>query len=214
MPGSHQGGVTVGTYAAIGEVGETLIRMLRERLSEHWGSQVNDTVILAAPSAAGEDDSIWMTLYLYRVAENPHRKNDRRQERDGEFAQPPLALDLYYLLTSYPVETDTTNKTEESVKQHAVLGEAMQTMQDNAILRGATLSGSLSADREVRIVLDTTSMDELLSVWNTFEDRPYQPSAVYQVGPIFVQSERTESLERVRRRRVDAFDTGDGDGDA
>ena len=195
----------MGEYAAIGETGQTLVTMLRDRLREHWGSQLDDNVVLAPPTYAQEDREPWLTLFLYRVTENAHLKNTERQQRNDTITHPPLALDLYYLLTAYPVKDRTMKRTDETVKQHAVFGEAMQAMQDNAILRGSDLAGSLSEDDEVRIALHSMTTEEVLSIWNTFEERPYELSVSYVVGPIFIESEREAELHRVKERKVNEY---------
>jgi hypothetical protein len=197
----------VAEYSAVGEVGQTLVTMLRNRLREHWGAQLDndDAIVLAPPTYAPKNKEPWITLFLYRVTENSHLKNAKPQQSNGTITQPPLALDLYFLLTAYAVKDVTLTRTEETVKQHAVFGEAMQVMQDNAILRGSDLAGSLSEDDKIQITLHSMTTEEVLNIWNTFEERPYELSVSYVVGPVFLESTREGDLHRVKERRVDEY---------
>ena len=78
-----QEAVTVAGYQAIGEVSQTLVAMLQDRLREHWNAQLDDKVILTPPTVADEDTRPWLTLYLYHVEANAHRSNAPRRGRSA-----------------------------------------------------------------------------------------------------------------------------------
>ena len=185
--------------SAIADVGESLIGLLRE----HLGRPRNE-VALASPESVGDGDRLRLTLYLYRVAQNADLKNARRSVAEDDFRDPPLALDLYYLLTAHPAGGGD-DPTGRSMDQHQVLGHAMQVFHDHAVLRGSALDESLATrDEEVRITMNPTdqgSFDQLLSMWGTFQDRPYQPSVSYLVSPVLIESTETRPAGRVLERR-------------
>lgn len=196
--------------SAIADVGQTLLAALRDRMSDLVD---RDEIALASPSTLGNGNEARLTLFLYRITENADLKNARRHEIEPSspegpprFRPPPLALDLYYLLTAHP-STGGSDETERSSEQHLVLGRAMQVLHDNAILRGSDLRGSLTDDaeedepeEEVRISVtptDPPAMDNLVSLWGTFPDQPFQPSLSYLVSPVRIDSEREIPTGRV-----------------
>lgn len=196
--------------SAITDVGLTLIEVLRDRM----GDLVDpDEIALASPGTIGNGNEARLTLFLYRITENADLKNARRQAidpttaGDPPFHRPsPLALDLYYLLTAHPA-TGGGDETERSGQQHLVLGRAMQVLHDNAILRGSELKDSLAYDpeegrpeEEVRITVEPTdspAMDDLVNLWGTFPDQPFQPSLSYLVSPVRIDSKREIPIGRV-----------------
>src|SRR5207249_1001588 len=99
-------------------------------------SGATDPVVFDSPGVllqAGNTNCV--SLFLYRVVENADLKN-RPPMRvvPNRTRQPPLALNLYYLLT--PLKKN--NK-----EAHLLLGRIMQEIADNSILRGSALSGGL-----------------------------------------------------------------------
>lgn len=198
--------------SAIADVGQTLVEILRSEMT----LLDTDEVSLASPASVGDGNDARLTLYLYRVTENGDLKNARRQEENGEFREPPLALDLYYLLTAHPA-TGGNDETDRTSEQHAILGQAMQVLHDNAILRGTELVGSLANDpddphdveEEVRIAVTPTeqpSFDALVSLWGTFPDLAYQPSLSYLVSPVEIDSLRTTTVRRVVEKEEQYYD--------
>lgn len=189
-------------HTAIADAGETLVDLLREELG---GLIENDEQVeLRSPEGVSDSDEVRLTLYLYRVAENGELRNQRRQavaESPDRLQPAPLALDLYYLLTAHP-SSGSSGETSRTRTQHLMLGRAMQILQDNAILRSTDLfDTSLAADRELHLSVYPERMEDVTSIWNTFSDKPYEPSVAYIVGPVLIDS--TEELPAARVETVD-----------
>lgn len=185
-------------HTAIAEVGETLVAILREQLGTLISN--DDEVALDSPEGVDPADEIRLTLYLYRVTENGELRNQNRQtvaNHPDRLRPPPLALDLYYLLTAHPT-MGTGDESDQTRIQHLVLGRAMQVLQDNAVLRATDLQPtSLAADRELHLSVYPEPMEEVTSIWNTFPNKPFEPSVAYVVGPVLVESTREMSADRV-----------------
>ena len=184
----------MGDYRAIADVGETLITLLRDNMSD----LVNpDSIVLLSPAEV-EDQSIRLTLFLYSIMENPHMKNqEMRTLSPTELGYPPLTLDLYYLLTAY-ASTQIPDRTEQTLEQHRILGRAMRIFYDNAILGGTILQGSLEGtSEELRIVLNSISLDDLTKIWSAFQEEGYRLSVSYLVTPTNIDSTRDMSMQRV-----------------
>lgn len=189
-------------YSAIADAGEAIVGMLRDRMDDLVD---RNEVALASPGSTGTNDDARLTVYLYRVSENAHLINTGRQPvGHDQVRRPPLALDLYYLLTAHSPggNSDETAKTRE---QHAVLGRALQVMREDPVLRGSDLRGSLADGSELRISrvsMNEQSMDELVSIWNTFGETPFQPSVSYLVSPVIIETTEEEPVQRVVERRL------------
>jgi hypothetical protein len=98
-----------------------------------------------------------LSLFLYRVVENSEVKNRLLEARNGKRLDPPLALNLFYLIT--PLIADNEGD-EESVKNtHKLLGKVMQIFYDHATPKGADLKGILqNTAEEFRIILNPISV--------------------------------------------------------
>jgi hypothetical protein len=189
------------SYQVIGAVDLTLRDLL-------WSEMKSDSVItgilttetqitLEPPSKLVKDtepESNALSLYLYRVAENPEMKNRPLEVADAHRqVYPPLALNLYYLIT--PVTNSTDN-------DHTVLGKALQILYRYSILNGSLLKGVLAGtDLQLKIILNPISLDELSNLWSAFL-RPYRLSVSYEVKVVFIDSERETSGERILERRL------------
>lgn len=168
------------------DVSSTLLRLLNDALTP-------GTVTLAPPKNATSR----LTLFLYKVLENPYLKNEDRRIRqaaDGSLLEepPPLFVDLYYLLTAHAL----TAQPDEPIKAQRALSRAMRVLYDNGILAGSAIqttstadSGLTSADT-LRITLNPISMEDMTRIWSVFPDTQYELSVTYLVTPVPIQSAR------------------------
>lgn len=186
---------------AIADTGETLVTLLIEELGDSFGKR---EVVLGSPEHVNENDDVRLTLYLYDVSENAYLRNDRPPSTPGARTTPgaPLQLDLRYLLTAYP-STGVSDETANTLDQHEVLGHAMQVLNDNPVVAGSDLVGSFDDDEALSISIVPESMDTVVSVWNTFTERPYRPSVAYIVTPVVIESaHETDAGRRVTDREL------------
>lgn len=190
-------------YTAIADVGETLIDMLRENMGDLIPT---DSIVMVSPGEIEGTDSVRLSLFLYQVIENVHLRNQEMQIIDSTMLKyPPLALDLFYMLTSYP-SSGIQDKTERTKEEHSILGRAMQVLNDNAILTGSALRGSLTENSdELRITSSPLSLDDITKIWNTFQDKPFRPSVFYLVTPVKIESDREKDAGRVVERKLEKY---------
>ena len=183
-------------HTAIADVGDTLVTLLRDRM----GDPVDDNdIALASPGDEGVGQDLRLTVYLYDVRQNEHLSNDRaRPESAGRPAGAALVLDLHYLLTALPKESQSSAKqTAQTLDQHEVLGKAMQVLADNQIVRKPDLDADLGAEDVVQISFESIDRREILDVWGSFDETPYQPSVPFVVSPVVIDSEREGEPARV-----------------
>ena len=163
------------------DVSATLLQLLKGTLGAA-------NVALAPP----KNSNTLLTLFLYKVLENPHLKNDARRSlpvgADGTLVEqePPLVVDLYYLLTAHHAT--------DQLEAHRAISRAMRVFYDNAILRGsiiqATKDRGLTSDTTLRITLDPISMEDMTRIWSAFPDTQYEISVTYLVTPVPIESSR------------------------
>lgn len=198
---------------AIGDVGESLVDLLKDRMTDLNLGDLDDKVALASPNDVGDGGAgkdLVLSLFLYRVEENAHAKNATPASSSvDDLETSTLTLDLYYLLTAYPTES-VSGLSAESAGQHRVLGRAMQVFYDNPVLRGSDLRGSLVGEAEVSISQYPEPADGVVSIWNTFQDQPYQPSVAYLASPVEIDSTRETERQRVVERTVRTYERDPG----
>ena len=185
-------------YSVVAELGDSLVSLLFSEL--HADPQVKglidseDRISLESPADLDTNDSVRLSLYLYRIVENAYMKNRFPIEGTGGMQRkPPLTLDLHYLLTPL-VGTPR--------EQQVVLGKSMQVLYDRAMLESSDLSGSLGLTGEtVQLTLNSVSLEELTRVWQALEI-PYRLSVCYIARVAIVDSEQEELVVPVIEKRV------------
>lgn len=182
-------------YRAIADTGETLIELLRDNMQDLIPRR--QSIVMASPGEIEDNDDVRLSLFLFQVLENVHLKNQEMQIKDpARLSFPPIALDLYYMLTSYP--SGTQDVTERTREEHSVLGRAIQIMNDNSVLTGSVLKGSLSMNGYgLHITLTPLSLDDMTKMWTTFPGKPFRSSICCLVTPVMIDSGREIAVQRV-----------------
>ena len=189
---------------AIAGVTAVLRAMLHGGLVDHvpLGSQGPVTITAEAPDRIKTDvvdlpDQI--NLFMYHVTPNAAWRNWDMPSRDAagnRVSNPPLALDLYYLVTAY---------SQKELYADVLLGYAMQYLHEIAVLTSQRIQDALStpppevpilsaADvldqvEQIKIVPHAMGTEEMSRLWMAFQTS-YRPSAVYQVSVVLLQNRR------------------------
>ena len=182
---------------AIAAVTATL-RDLLNRVAQPTGIDPNpdpdiaDTTCTTKPpsQARGGEGQNQLNLFLYRTAASPTHRNQELPGRGRplETALPPLALDLFYLVTAY-------GKNNDDLLAHRVLGRAMSLLHDRALLMPGEIDAALKNSdlgkqiERVRVSPQPLSTEELSRLWAIFQT-PYRISASYQVSVVLIDSNR------------------------
>ena len=170
----------------IKDVSKTLLDLLKTNLP-------GVAIDLLSPKHPGSNR---LTLFLYKVLENPDFKNapnpTSTRAIDGKLVETraPLTLDLYYLLTAHSGNANL-------MEAHTALSRAMRVFYDNGVLQGSLLraddpSKGLTTDATLRITLNPISMEDMTRIWSVFPDTPYEISVTYLVTPVVVESTRVQ----------------------
>ncbi len=191
---------------AIAQVTAALKGLLKASLDN------NVSVTLLQPNDALINNSV--NLYLFRVIENPQLKNTNfRGDRTRPATNfPPLALDLYYLLT--PFADPPASSANTLPQAHMLLGQAMQVFHDTPVINDIHTAGfdfdTFTGINDLRnsfdkitVRLQTISIDDFSKIWTLFA-QPYRLSVIYQVS--IVQIAPTEPASSTAPVLVTALD--------
>lgn len=195
----------MGDYSVISIVDEVLQKLLQKNLAATFSGNFTSeaSVTLISPKDLEATSTNTLSLFLYQVTENAYIKNQPVERIDGgRLRQPPLALNLYYLLTPYMGEDDNRIRGWDI---HTILGRAMQVLYDNAILQGPSLMDILKdigrddyyeQIEQIKIVLHQLSLDDITKIWSCL-DTPMRLSVCYEVRIIMIDSERSRESRRI-----------------
>jgi hypothetical protein len=169
------------------------------------------------------DISRQLNLFLYHVEPNTGWSNvglPSRDARGNRITNPPLALDLYYLLTAYG---------QEDFEAEILLGYAMQRFHETPVLTrdairtalaqpnepvsgagilpsalGALAASDLAEQVEqVKLAQHPLNVEEASKLWAAFQTN-YRPSVAYHISVVLLQSEgAVKSALPVLTRGVD-----------
>ena len=191
---------------AIGAATATLRILLAQGIAEEGGGLHVTTLPPDKAQTFGQNDgSGRLNLFLYQTQINTAWRNldMPRQVRSGETGQPPVTLDLFYLVTAHEQQDG-----DASVLAHRLLGRAMRVLHDHPVLGADEIRLALPdndlADQieRLRITPQPMSLDELSKLWMIFQ-AGYRISAAYQVSVVLVDSTRSARAPLPVLRRGD-----------
>ena len=160
-----------------------------------------------------------LNLFLYRVTPNQGWRNVGLPSFDGagnRVSNPPLALDLHYLLTAYG---------SADFQPEILLGYGMQVLHENPVLDRQAIRNTLTpgpvtggilppalqtltaaeiADQveQLKITPETLSSDEISNMWGAIGAH-YRPTTGYLVSVVLIEGRRTtQPALPVRLRQV------------
>lgn len=194
---------------AIAAVTATLKDLLNEGLLNHDLSSIGSFSVTAQPPdriTTGNTEANQLNVFLYQVTPNLGWRNVGLPSRDGRgnrIANPPLALDLHYLVSAYGAQ---------DLNAEILLGYAMQLLHETPGVareqlrivlgipspvdgnfvpgRFGTMSAEDLADQVelIKIAPVYLSADELSKLWTAMQSR-YRPSMAYLVSVVLIQAE-------------------------
>ncbi|MEH1930295.1 DUF4255 domain-containing protein [Nostoc sp.] len=182
-------------------------------------ASVGDVVVTALPPdkvQVGSDERAQINLFLYHVTQNRNvdwisqEYRTRYTTNNTNSTNPPLALDLHYVLTAYGTK---------DFQAEILLGYAMQMLHklptithetiENALKNAAQTSTSsvfsqaisgLSVSNlalrvgRIKVSAAFLSMEETSRIWSALQTN-YRPSATYQVSMVLIESDSTDKSE-------------------
>lgn len=213
------------TALGLASVTAVLRDLLNNGLIDHdvtgsLGGNVNVTALppdrIDASSATSQ-----LNLFLYQVTPNAGWRNEGLPTRDSNgnrVSNPPLALDLHYLMTAYGAD---------ELHSEILLGYGMQLFHETPILTRDAIRRSLAPPSNVpapgalppalqalfaselaeqpemiKVVPQALSTEEVSRLWAAFGTK-YRPTAAYMASVVLIQSRQsTRAALPVRQRNI------------
>jgi hypothetical protein len=171
---------------AIATVTTTLRNLISAGAQDLGGATVT---VLPPDRARGNLQSNQINLFLYQTLPNAAYRNMDVPGRanPGETGAPPLALNLYYLLTVFGSDN------EDDVEAHRLLGRAMSVLHDHPLLGRQEIldavPGSDLADQveRIRFTLQPLSVSDIFQLWSGFQAN-YRLSVSYEATVVLIDS--------------------------
>lgn len=171
--------------------------------------------------ATGADEQPQLNIFMYYASLNPSYRNAGLPSRDSagnRVSNPPLALNLHYLMSAY-------GKSE--LDPEILLAWAMQIFYENPVLSPQTVQSLLTALATspgaspemqavskttlatqfelIRIAPESLSNEEISKLWMAFNTH-YRPTTSYQISVVLIQETQPfKSNLPVQSRRVKAL---------
>lgn len=166
---------------------------MRDFLTLTTGVPVN---VDLAPNDPIPTQNALIHVYLFRVEVNPFFENNPPIRPDSTTIQePPLGLNLQYLITPYGPNQQEIQLT---------LGEVMSVFHQTRIIPQASLDISIQdLTEELRVVPLSLSLDQMSELWRAFDGRSYRLSVAYEVSAVVVDNPVAQQVVPVEERSVD-----------
>lgn len=209
---------------AIAAVTAVLRDLLNNGMVDHdLSSAVGNVTVTSLPPdriTTGSQEDARLNLFLYHVAPNPAFAGHALpayDSRGNRVSNPPLALNLHYLLTAYG---------SSEYVQEILLGYGMQLLHENPMLTRDAIRRALApqspvdasslptalqalsaadlADQVELVKLSPESLntEEISRLWTAFQSR-YRPTAAYQASVVLIEARKsTRASLPVRERRL------------
>lgn len=177
-------------YTALVEAGTALVELLRDNLTpEPIGNR--ELIALCSPH---ESENNQLTLYLYQVEEDTQGAQSGYYQVSREVERlRPTKYNLRFLVTAHSKAPAQLKEAD----QYRMVGAALQVLRDHPVIDQEYLSGSLAEQNaQVRVVLEKTTQDQLLKIWNNTSSA-YKLSFVVLLTGIEIDSKKERRLTRV-----------------
>lgn len=162
-------------FAAIRAVSESL-RLWIESQITLAGVTVSEQSPKQMVTAGVDGISVW----LYRVTRNEFvLNNPPTRPAPNQISKRSFPVNLHYLISFFM---------QDVRDEQLLLGRIIQLFNDQPVLRGSDLAGSLMGeDSEFRIHFETLTLEELSRIWYALQE-PYRTSVSYLIEIVHIES--------------------------
>jgi hypothetical protein len=176
---------------AIAAVTATLRNLLTTSVASD--PDLNDATVTMQPldrARPPANNANQLNIFLYQALPNSAWRNMDMPGRTlaNETALPPLALNLYYLITAFGRDNDLAQPFS-----HQLLGKAMSVLNDHAVLLHDEIKSALPRNdlfaqiERVRLTLQPLNVDEIFKLWSGFQTQ-YRLSVAYEACVVLIDS--------------------------
>jgi len=204
--------------AGVSAVLQSILTGLKSELSTALGVAPDITALAPEDVTQTKDAKPCLNLFLYQVTPNPGWRNVNHPSRDAagdRIANPPLALDLHYLLTAYG---------SADLQAEVLLGYGMQLLHETPVLARDLIRSILNpaippvlpiyqalqtvglSDQieQIKVTLGAMNTEELSKLWTALQAQ-YRPTATYIATVVLIEASRAarSPLPVLSRGKVD-----------
>lgn len=178
-------------YAVIAETGNAIVQLLRKELVPDI---ISDSAGIGLASPADRGDMV-LCVHLYDVSESDtYRVSGMISDGTDRQKFPPIYLTLSYLITAFSAGDVKFRSGEEQ----RILGKVAQVLRDYPTLNLNTMEfGGGNEEDRIRIEIMKADAEEKSKLWS-FPNLAPKLSLFYRVGPVALESARTEKVKRVQ----------------
>lgn len=212
-------------YLAVGGVTAVLRSLLTTALTSGGPSTLlgssSSGVTALSPDLikTGPDEQPQVNIFMYYASLNPALRNigmPSMSAQGAKLSNPPLALNLHYLVTAYGSNQfdpeillgwamqvfHETPVVPRSIIQAALTGLLAHVNPENQLIAGSTLPNQVE---HIRITPEALTTEEIYRLWTAFQTN-YRPTTSYQVSVVVIQDTQsfTSNLP-VQKRTVTAL---------
>jgi hypothetical protein len=180
--------------------------MIDHSLTSAVGGPVSVTALPPDRIKLGEDEKPQLNLFMYQVSPNSGWRNvglPSADARGESLTNPPLALDLHYLLTAYG---------KRDLEAEILLGYGMQVLHESPVLRreairqalappsplpgtplpdGPLVASDLADQVElIKVTPQPIGTEEMSRLWSALQAH-YRPTAAYAASVVLLESRRS-----------------------
>jgi Pvc16 N-terminal domain/IPT/TIG domain len=194
-------------YLAVGGVTAVLCSLLSTALASGGPTTIlgptrGITAVSPDLVTTGPDEQPQLNLFMYYISLNPALRNlglPSSNAQGGRVSNPPLALDLHYLVTAYgsgqfdaeillawamKVFHDTPVVASQTIQAALdTLAAQQQPTTEASLISGSTLAEQIE---HLRITPEVLTTEEIYRLWTAFQ-AAYRPTTALQVSVVVVQ---------------------------
>ncbi|WP_310484835.1 DUF4255 domain-containing protein [Chamaesiphon sp. VAR_48_metabat_403] len=192
-------------------------------------SSIGDVMVTALPPdriSVEADERPQLNLFLYQISPNRNadwlsNTADKQFARDARAANPPLALDLYYLLTAYgakdfqaelllgyaihllyKIPVLTSDRIETALTNATKVSAANVFSQALSAISATELAQNLG---EIKISSEFLNLEETSRLWSLLQTN-YRPSTAYKVSMVSIPDRHDLDPAAVKNCRLPQID--------
>ncbi|WP_437765338.1 DUF4255 domain-containing protein [Sorangium sp. So ce281] len=141
-----------------------------------------------------------ITIFLFNLHENPYLMNQppaRRARATGQedIVQPPLAIDLDYMICAWAATAD---------EEQQLLGDVLRVLNDASELTAQQLGPAWERGEAVEIALVNPPIEDQARIWSAFGFKRFKLALYYRARSVPIASRRSTREPLTRERRIRA----------
>ena len=174
-------------------VGNSLMTFLRNAYPEplRTNQPFDFRMISSGELADGTDPRNTITLFLFRITQNEHLRS-RKTPNDPPDANPPLSIDLHYLLTVWA---------DNALAEQTAMSWAMRELQMHSVMDSSALSpeAGWGPGDVVQLIPAELTSEELMRIWDLLQPK-YRLSVSYIARVIRIDTDSNAGRPAVAKR--------------